>query len=156
MSGFFGIFNRNRKPVERTMAEKMLEKMSEWEPDESDLWIDGSMALGHAMLWNTPESKYEHLPLQKYAYILTMDARIDNRDELAKELDLPDCPMSEIGDSEFILAAYQKWGEECPKHLLGDFTFVIWDTKKQQLFCARDPLGIKLFPNVGSFPPKNL
>jgi len=97
------------------------------------------------MLWNTPESKYEYLPLRKDAYVLTMDARIDNREELAKELVLPNRSNEEIGDSEFILAAYAKWGEECPKHLLGDFAFAIWDEKEKQLFCARDHIGIKQF-----------
>ena len=143
MSGIFGIFNRNGKTVDKEIVNTMLDAMSYWEPDEYDTWIDGPIALGHTMLWNTPESKYEHLPLQKDTHILTMDARIDNRDELARELDLPERPMSEIGDSEFILAAYQKWGEECPKYLLGDFAFVIFDEKKQQLFCARDHIGIK-------------
>ena len=145
MSGIFGIFNRNGNSVDKKIANNMLEAMSGWEPDESNLWIDGPIALGHAMLWNTPESKYEHLPLHKDTYILTMDARIDNREELVQKLDLPNLPIGEIGDGEFILAAYHKWGEECPKYLLGDFTFVIWDENKQQLFCARDPLGVKLF-----------
>ncbi|MCK5537114.1 MAG: hypothetical protein KAI79_09815, partial [Bacteroidales bacterium] len=116
-----------------------------WKPDEYGTWIDGSVSLGHTMLWNTPESKYEHLPVRNETYILTMDARIDNRNELLKELNLPDRPISEIGDSEFILAAYQKWGEDCLKHLLGDFAFAIWDEKKKQLFCARDHIGIKQF-----------
>jgi asparagine synthase (glutamine-hydrolysing) len=72
-----------------------------------------------------------------------MDARIDNREALAKELDLPSKPLERIGDSEFILAAYRKWGEECADRLLGDFAFVIWDEKKKHLFCARDIVGIK-------------
>lgn len=145
MSGFFGIFNRNVNPVEKKIAENMLESMSSWNPDEINLWIDGPVALGHVMLWNTPESKYEHLPLKKNMYVLTMDARIDNREELIAELELPSRPLNEIGDSEFILGAYEKWGEDCPKHLLGDFAFVIWDERKKQLFCARDHVGIKLF-----------
>lgn len=143
MSGMFGIYNRNGHPIDKKIANDMLKAMSDWKPDDSDLWIDGPVALGNTMLWNTPESKYEHLPLQKDTYILTMDARIDNRDELDKELVLPKRPIHEVGDSEFILAAYQKWGEECPKYLLGDFAFAIWDGKKEQLFCARDHIGIK-------------
>jgi asparagine synthase (glutamine-hydrolysing) len=145
MSGIFGIFNRNGKPVEEKIVDTMLDAMSYWDPDERNTYIDGPVALGHTMLWNTPESKYEHLPLNKDVYILTMDARIDNRAKLIKELELPNRLLEEIGDSEFILAAYQKWGEESPKHLLGDFSFVIWDEKKQQLFCARDHIGIKPF-----------
>ncbi len=144
MSGIFGIFNRNGKPVEKRIVDTMDDAMSYWRPDEQDIWMNGPVALGHGMLWNTPESKYEHLPLKDDVYVLTMDARIDNRDELAKEIELPDKPF-EIGDSEFILGAYKKWGEECPKYLLGDFAFAIWDEKKQQLFCARDHVGVKQF-----------
>lgn len=145
MSGVFGILNRNSKAIENETVETLQKAMSYWKPDEEYVWVDGPVALGHGMLWNTPESKYEHLPLKEDAYVLTMDARIDNRDELAKEIELPDRPLSQIGDSEFILGAYKKWGEECPKHLLGDFAFAIWDEKKQQLFCVRDHVGVKQF-----------
>jgi asparagine synthase (glutamine-hydrolysing) len=53
--------------------------------------------------------------------------------------------QGEVSDSQLILAAYIKWGEDCPQHLLGDFIFVIWDGHKQQLFCARDHFGVKPF-----------
>lgn len=145
MSGIFGIFNRNGKAIDEQVAETMLDAISYWEPDEKRVCIDGPVALGHTMLWNTPESKYEHLPLENDLHILTIDVRIDNRDELLKKLELPNRPITEIGDSEFVLAAYKKWGENCPKYLLGDFAFAIWDKAEQQLFCARDHIGIKIF-----------
>lgn len=145
MSGFFGIFNRNGKPVDTDIVNNMFDAMSYWNPDDSNVYINDSIALGHTMLWNTPESKFEHLPLEKEAYIITMDVRIDNRDELIKELELPNHSLEKIGDSEFILAAYKKWGEKCPEYLLGDFSFAIWDEKQQQLFCVRDHIGIKQF-----------
>ena len=72
MSGIFGIFNRNGKPVEEKIVNAMLDAMSYWEPDERHIWVEGPVALGHAMLWNTPESKYEHFPLEQGAYVLTM------------------------------------------------------------------------------------
>lgn len=145
MSGIFGVFNRNGRSVEKETVNTMLNAMSYWNPDERDVWTSDSIALGHTMLWNTQESKYEHLPLEKDYYVLTMDARIDNRDELMKTLELPDLSMEKIGDSEFILAAYHKWGSECPKYLLGDFVFAIWDEQKKEIFCARDHVGIKSF-----------
>lgn len=46
-------------------------------------------------------------------------------------------------DTETILAAYARYGEECVHHLRGMFAFAIWDG--HQLFCARDPFGIKPF-----------
>ena len=60
------------------------------------------------------------------------NARIDARD-------------TSLTDSEFILAAYKKWGDDCVKHLLGDFAFAIWDKRRQRLFCARDHYGVKPF-----------
>lgn len=143
MSGFFGILNRNGELIDKKIVDTMQNAMSYWKPDEENICVDGTIAMGHTMLWNTPESKYEQLPLCNDTTILTMDARIDNREELSKVLELPDLPINQIGDSEFILGAYKKWGEECPKHLLGDFAFAIWDEEKQQLFCARDHIGIK-------------
>ncbi|PIV24363.1 MAG: hypothetical protein COS40_02065, partial [Deltaproteobacteria bacterium CG03_land_8_20_14_0_80_45_14] len=76
---------------------------------------------------------------------ITADARIDNRDELIPALNFNGRPRETISDSEIILAAYEKWGEKCPEKLLGDFSFAIWDKRKQTLFCARDPIGIKPF-----------
>ncbi len=145
MSGIYGVLNRHKEAVKTSILEAMAEGNVYWNPDEKKLSHEGHVVLGHSMLWNTPESKYEHLPLQEDAYILTMDARLDNREALMLELDLPDVPLAQMGDSAFILAAYKKWGETCPEQLLGDFAFAIWDKQKQSLFCARDHIGIKQF-----------
>ncbi len=48
-------------------------------------------------------------------------------------------------DVELILRAYDRWGEQCLEHLLGDFAFAIWDGRKRRLFCARDHFGVKPF-----------
>ena len=145
MSSFYGIFYRDGRSVSQEEAQKMQQTFDWWRPDESDFVIQDNILIGQATLYNTPESKYEHLPLQKANYILAMDARIDNREELAKELELPNKPLQEIGDSEFILASYRKWGKACADKLLGDFAFVIWDEAKQELFCARDFIGVRPF-----------
>ncbi len=143
MSGIFGIYNRNGKPVDKEIVNTMLEGMSYWQPDDRGTWSYGPVALGHTMLWNTPESKFEQLPNKQGHVVITMDARLDNREELVKQLDMSDRPLDQITESDFIVEAYHKWGEECPKYLLGDFAFAIWDEKKQQLFCARDHVGVK-------------
>ncbi len=145
MSGIFGIFNRNGEPVSAEILEDMHTAMSSWEPDASSVWREGNIGLGHTMLWNTPESKFEQLPNQQDPLVISMDARLDNRVELASLLDMTRQPLDKVTDSDFILAAYRKWGEKCPEYLLGDFSFVIWDEGKQQLFCARDHVGIKSF-----------
>ena len=99
------------------------------------------------MLWTTPESLIEKLPLVNRAnnIVITSDCRIDNREELIAALQLNNRSSEKITDSELVLGAYEKWGEECPQHLLGDFVFAIWDKRKQTLFCARDHMGVKPF-----------
>jgi len=48
-------------------------------------------------------------------------------------------------DTEVLCAAYLEYGQDCVKHFIGMFAFVIYDEKKQQFFGARDRLGQKPF-----------
>ncbi len=147
MSGIVGIYYRDGKPVERETLGRMVDILAHRGPDGADVWCEGSVGLGHRMLWTTPESLLEKLPLanQTGDLVITADARIDNRDELIPQLKLDIFPKEKVTDSQIILAAYEKWGEQCPEKLLGDFAFAIWDRRSQQLFCARDPMGVKPF-----------
>ncbi|MEN8221061.1 MAG: asparagine synthase-related protein [Pseudomonadota bacterium] len=74
--------------------------------------------------------------------VLVSDARIDNRTELGRALNIPASEYETVPDSVIILKAYQKWGKDCCKHLIGDFVFLLWDG--HQLFCACDPLGMRV------------
>ena len=145
MSAITGIFYRDGRKVDPDLIKKMNNRLSHRGPDGSDVWCEGSIALGHQMLWTTPESLHEKLPFEDddSGLVITADARIDNRNELSKELCIED--KEEVSDSYFILKAYEKWGENCPEHLLGDFAFSIWDKNNEKLFCARDHMGVKPF-----------
>jgi len=145
MSGIVGIYHLDGRPVDPLDLGRMVEILAHRGPDGADVWCKESVGLGHRMLRTTPESLQEKLPLanQTGDLVITADARIDNRDELIRALDMTDHPPMEIADSQLILAAYEKWGERCPEHLLGDFAFVIWDGHRQVLFCARDHFGVK-------------
>ncbi len=147
MSGIAGIYYLDGRPLEQTDLQRMLDSIAHRGPDGFGIWTDGSVGLGHRMLWTTPESPHERLPFTNGTGDLTItaDARIDNRDELIPTLNLNGRPRETIPDSEIILAAYEKWGEKCPEKLLGDFSFAIWDKRRQRIYCARDPIGIKPF-----------
>ena len=52
-------------------------------------------------------------------------------------------------DTEVLLASYIEWKEECVDHLNGIYAFAVWDEQKEQVFIARDRLGVKpLFINM--------
>ncbi|WP_321422025.1 asparagine synthase (glutamine-hydrolyzing) [uncultured Methanobacterium sp.] len=145
MSGITGIFRRDGKDVDLADIKKMNDKISYRGPDGSRVWCEGPIALGHQMLHTTHESLHEILPFEdeESGLVITADARIDNRKDLAPILGIKDNEY--VSDSYFILKAYEKWGEKCPEELLGDFAFAIWDKNKEQLFCARDHMGVKPF-----------
>jgi len=147
MSAIVGLYSLDGQPVNRGDLERMVDTVAHRGPDAAGVWNRGSIGLGQRMLWTTPESLDERLPLVDKAgdVVLTADARIDNRDELIAALGVTDHPHGEISDSELILSAYKQWGEACAEKLVGDFAFAIWDGLRQRLFCARDHLGVKPF-----------
>lgn len=144
MSGIVGLFRRNGAPVEQASLDRMVEAVRHRGPDRQGVWCAGTAGLAHAMLWTTPESLREILPRAERhsGRAITADARIDNREDLIRELGMAG-PDSDITDSEIILRAYDKWGEDCPSRLIGDFAFAIWNERRQEFFCARDAMGIK-------------
>lgn len=145
MSAITGIFYRDGRELNHNQIKKMNDSLSHRGKDGSRVWFDGSLAFGHQMLHTTQESLHEKLPFkdESSGMVITADARIDNRAELAPLLKLED--NENVPDSAFILEAYKMWGDQCPEKLLGDFAFAIWDPKKEQLFCARDHMGVKPF-----------
>lgn len=147
MSGILGIYNRNGKPVIEKLLNNMAERIVHRGPDGIKSWKDGPVGLGHLMLHTTPESLAENLPFRSADgnYVITADARLDNRDELIQKLDLKKYKDVIYTDSQLILFSYQKWGENCSAKFLGDFAFAVWDKKKQKLFSARDHFGVKPF-----------
>lgn len=88
---------------------------------------------------NTPETSNLTGICRNDRYILAASCRLDNRYELARQLNLAE----EQCDHEYLLAAYIAFGQDCTQHLLGDFSFVVWDITEQTLFMAKDHLGIR-------------
>lgn len=143
MSGIFGIFCRDGAPVDRELLEAMRLKMAHWGPDGSQILDHNSVGFGQLMLFNTPEALNERLPRfsTENNLLFTCEARIDNRQELFSALSVPFDERNRMSDSELVFRAYRKWGIDCTDHLLGDWSFAVWDETKRQLFLARDHRG---------------
>ncbi|MDX1531658.1 MAG: asparagine synthase-related protein [Rhodothermales bacterium] len=102
---------------------------------------DGPMALGHRQRPAEPACPVAH----DGRYAVAADARIDNREDLARAMGLaPRGPeLRALSTAEVLLKAYATWGGRCVEHLVGDYAFVVWDAQERALFGARDPLGVR-------------
>jgi asparagine synthase (glutamine-hydrolysing) len=142
MSGIAAILRLDGGPPGGLDA--MCRQLSLMGPDGTRMWQTGPCALGQTLLATTPEAMVEQLPLTHApsGCTITADARIDNRDDLLTRFGLANAGRV-IGDGELILQAWLTWGPDCPRHLMGDFAFVIRDPRTQTLFAARDQMGMK-------------
>ncbi len=141
MSAITGIMYKDKRKVDSTEVERMISTMRHRGPHAENVWCSNHIGLGNSLLHCTPESLNETQPFTRGHLTITADARIDNRAELLNEL----AEEKTTTDSELILFAYEKWGEDCLQKLIGDFAFAIWDELEQTLFCARDFFGSKPF-----------
>lgn len=148
MSGIvWGIINFNNEEVSEELGKSMMKLMQHYKIDNYRYIKNENVFLGCGLQYLTTESLNEILPYYdfKNKLIITADAIIDNRENLLSEFNLEDKEVEDFSDSEYILMAYKKWGNECTKYLLGDFSFAIWDENKQELFCSKDHLGRRTF-----------
>lgn len=143
MSAILARVNFDDTPIAREQFLDAFGTMSMYGPDQSSTWFEGAVGLGQHMLHVTPESHFDHQPYVWDEAVIVADARIDNRKELCDLFQLSVEERLTTPDSHLILRSYRRWKEKCTSKLLGDYTFVVWDTRERQLFCARDHIGTR-------------
>lgn len=147
MCGIAGIFQLQHSKIKalRNSLEVMNTIQAHRGPDGHRVWLHTNEHVGFA------HRRLSIIDIESGAQPMTDEAgnticyngEIYNYIELRKELSGYSFKTS--SDTEVILAAYLKWGNDCVKHLRGMFSFAIWDEKKGTFFCARDRFGIKPF-----------
>lgn len=146
MSGIVGMFALDGGPVDVALLERMTQWLAFRGPDAQEVWKQGSLGLGHALLRTTYESEHQHQPFTMEGVTGVADVRLDARSELIASLHSQGRNASASSpDVELLLHAYAAWDDGCVEHVLGDFAVAIWDSRRQRLFCARDPFGVKPF-----------
>ncbi|SMM99623.1 Asparagine synthetase [glutamine-hydrolyzing] [uncultured Candidatus Thioglobus sp.] len=121
----------------------MMQKIARRGPDDSGVWTEKMVGFGHRRLSIIDLSNHAHQPMidDTLHLSLVFNGTIYNYQSLRKELIKYGYVFFSTSDTEVILKAYHKWGEDCVTHLDGMFAFAIWDEDK--LFVARDRMGIK-------------
>ncbi|MRN56318.1 asparagine synthase-related protein [Paenibacillus monticola] len=143
MSAIAGVFHLQQHILDPEQGLQLMQELKRYPADETSVWQKKGIFFGCHAQWITPQSLNESLPFYdaERGLAITADAIIDNRGELFQQLQVPYEDRESIPDSLLILLAYEKWGDQTPVHLVGDFAFMIWDERKGTLFGARDFSG---------------
>ncbi|MCI5822868.1 MAG: asparagine synthase-related protein [Lachnospiraceae bacterium] len=140
MSAIWGLLSQNKDTIQPELTLSMKQRMSKFKIDRIDDLIEDKLyfACGHQYL--TPESLHEILPYHdtKHNIYFTADCIIDNRSELLDKLQVTD---SNISDGMLSYQAYLTWGERFVDHLLGAFSFAIFDKEKDTFLLYADHVG---------------
>ncbi|HEY4953990.1 MAG TPA: asparagine synthase-related protein [Gemmatimonadaceae bacterium] len=145
MSAIAGIFNVDERPADRAMLRAMVDSVRDRGPDGAAYWTEGAAGLAFRKLATTPEAMREEQPwVNADATIrVIFDGRIDNRRELARELESSGVTLDAPTDVELVGRCFELWDEGAWNRLLGDFAIVVWDSRRRRMLCVRDPLGFK-------------
>ncbi|MDP3935316.1 MAG: asparagine synthase (glutamine-hydrolyzing), partial [Candidatus Giovannonibacteria bacterium] len=113
-------------------------------PDGTGVFLDEKISLGHNRLSILDLSGAASQPMVNGdgQFIIIFNGEIYNFKELKKELK-DFYQFKTNSDTEVILASYKKWGPDAVKKFNGIFAFAIWDKTKEELFLARDHVGLK-------------
>ena len=106
-----------------------------------------NMAFAHRRLSIIDLSESGHQPMCDISsnYWITFNGEIFNYLELKKELIHKGHTFLTQTDTEVVLASYKEWGTDCLQKFNGMWAFALYDKTKQQVFCARDRVGVKPF-----------
>lgn len=139
-------FNKNMQNETKSL-EKMASTLSKRGPDETNIWHDTHAGFGHKRLIVVdPEGGRQ--PMSRHAkngsiFTICYNGELYNTEDIRKELLTKGYSFKGHSDTEVLLTAYIEWAEECVNYFNGIYAFAIWDSEKNQLFMARDRLGVK-------------
>ena len=152
MCGINGILNLSDISRSKELIGRMNDCLSHRGPDDSGIFAEEGITLGHRRLSIIDLSTAGHQPMKSSdgRYTIVYNGELYNFKELKFDLQRAESGANAGAylfktntDTEVILAAFARWGTECLKRFNGMFAFAIWDDQDKKLFIARDRMGIK-------------
>lgn len=129
---------------EKLLVEKMGKTLKKRGPDAAGLYLTPEVALVHRRL-SVIDVENGAQPMHFGKYVIVYNGEIYNTDEVRNELEGFGYKFDTHCDTEVVLKAYDKWGNESVKKLNGIFAYAIYDKKENSLFACRDRIGVKPF-----------
>ena len=144
MCGIAGWYRRGGKAVPQGALVAACDRIRHRGPDEDGYLTDGDFGFGMRRL-SIIDVAGGHQPILSPdgRYAIVFNGEIFNHPELRRELEGRYQFQTDHSDTETILAAYLRWGDDAWPKLEGMYAVAIWDKLEKELVLARDPVGIK-------------
>jgi asparagine synthase (glutamine-hydrolysing) len=144
MCGIAGWYRRGGKPVPQGALVAACDALRHRGPDDAGYLIDGDFGFGMRRL-SIIDVEGGHQPILSPdgRHAIVFNGEIYNHPELRRELEGGYTFHTDHSDTETILAAYLRWGDDAWTRLDGMYAVAVWDKLERSLVLARDPIGIK-------------
>ncbi|OOM13561.1 asparagine synthase (glutamine-hydrolyzing) [Clostridium saccharobutylicum] len=147
MCGIAGLVNFKQDIVQdKDILKKMVKTLERRGPDAQGFYISSNVLLGHRRLI-VVDPKGGLQPMTKTfegkKYTLVYNGELYNTEDLRKDLIKAGFAFDSYSDTEVLLTSYICWGKECINKLIGIFAFAVFDEGKNEVFLARDQMGVK-------------
>ena len=135
---------RSGKRVDEARLAQMRDIIRHRGPDDSGIFIDGNIGLGHRRL-SIVDVTHGAQPMftGDRSCAIVYNGEVYNHGDHRAGLEARGYEFQNRSDTETILHLYEEFGRDCVEHLRGMFAFAIWDKNKRELFIARDRFGVK-------------
>ena len=121
---------------------QILRSMERRGPDQEGLFTDPCCTLLHRRLC-VIDPEHGQQPMTIGPCTIAYNGELYNAEDLRNDLESLGEHFTTHSDTEVLLRAYLRWGAGTPERLNGIFSFAVWDARNQNLFLARDPMGVK-------------
>ncbi|GEO09903.1 asparagine synthase (glutamine-hydrolyzing) [Segetibacter aerophilus] len=151
MCGISGIINKSNKAVDYERIKNINDLVSHRGPNGEGFFLAENIAFGHRRLSIIDLSDAGKQPMTyNERYTITFNGEIYNYIEIREQLELLGYIFTSHTDTEVILAAWDKWKEDCFTMFNGMWSFAIYDKIERTVICCRDRFGVKPFYYVNN------
>jgi asparagine synthase (glutamine-hydrolysing) len=143
--GIAGILRLREARDDTAVVEAMCAEIVRRGPDDAGVVREGRATLGNRRLAILDLSAAGHQPMRSASgrLLITFNGEIYNYRDIAKELGLGERDLKSHSDTEVILHAWERWGEDALERMVGQWAFAMWDGREERLWLARDRFGEK-------------
>lgn len=144
MCGIAGFYPNLPKETSIDILKHMLTRIKHRGPDESGVYVSNQVAFGSVRL-SIIDLSSGTMPISNDddSLWIVFNGEIFNYIELREELIQIGHQFKTNSDTEVVLHLFEEFGADFLNKLNGQFAIAIWDKKKEELFLARDRVGIR-------------